>query len=95
MPTPPSPTRSRRRASIDPHERPPSPPTQTFHPSLLPNALPTDGLFSSAVGGAHYSGAHVIHRDTDIKRASFGDRSGSMELSEGRKRLLDDLHEVS
>lgn len=70
-------------------ERPPSPPTQTFHPSFLPK--PSE---FSVFGGAHYSGAKVVHRKSDIRRASFGDGHVIAELSERRKRLIDDLYEV-
>lgn len=70
--------------------RSPSPPTQTFHPSLLPKP---SGIIGSAAGGAHYSGAKVHHRRTDIQRASSG--GNSLELSERRQRLIDDLKEAS
>ena len=72
--------------SIDPEDQP----TQVFHPSFV--SKPSGGLFGSAASGAHYSGAKVHHRRTDIQRAS-GSRE-PQELSEGHKRVLDDLKEV-
>ncbi|KAH8117428.1 hypothetical protein DFH11DRAFT_1687433 [Phellopilus nigrolimitatus] len=62
-------TSTRASSSPDRHSRSPSPPSLTFHPSIVPK--PT-GIIGSAASGAHYSGAKVQHRRSDVQRASFG-----------------------
>lgn len=74
--------------------RPPSPPSQTFHPSLLSSPIPSEGLFGSAAAGAHYSGAKVAHRRSDMQRASFGTGSSGVELDDRRRQVVNDLKEV-
>ena len=69
--------------------RPPSPPTQVFHPSLVPKP---SGIIGSAAGGSHYSGAKVHHRRTDVQRASSGGHIP--EVTQHRQQLLNDLKEV-
>ncbi|KAL5533067.1 hypothetical protein ACEPAF_4843 [Sanghuangporus sanghuang] len=64
-------------------------PTQIFHPSFVPKP---SGILGSAASGAHYSGAKVHHRRTDIERASV--TRGPSEISEGHQRVLDDLKEL-
>ncbi|KAK0199206.1 hypothetical protein DFS33DRAFT_1388906 [Desarmillaria ectypa] len=39
--------------------RSPSPPSQTFHSSILPHSIPTPALLESVAGAAHYSGIKV------------------------------------
>ena len=74
-------------------QRSPSPPSQTFHPALVPT--PIAGLVGVAAGGSHYSGAKIHHRRSDVQRASFGGNVVQhIELDEQRTRILDDLKEV-
>ncbi|TDL27435.1 hypothetical protein BD410DRAFT_683936, partial [Rickenella mellea] len=69
-------------------------PTQTFHPALVPNPIPTPALLGSAAGGAHYSGAKMHHRHSDIARASFSSGGSPVELEGRRKKVMDDVREL-
>ncbi|EJD05908.1 uncharacterized protein FOMMEDRAFT_18137 [Fomitiporia mediterranea MF3/22] len=64
-------------------------PTQVFHPSFVPKP---SGILGSAASGAHYSGAKVHHRRSDVQRAS-GSRDPS-ELTESHQRIISDLSEL-
>jgi len=70
-------------------------PTQVFHPasSIIPTVV-LPNLLGSAAGGTHYSGAKVRQRRSDVRRASLGSGSRTVELDEQRSRLLDDLKEL-
>ncbi|KAL0949088.1 hypothetical protein HGRIS_009179 [Hohenbuehelia grisea] len=75
--------------------RPSSPPTQTFHPNILP--IPTPALVDSVAGAAHYSGIRVDSPDTVLKhRHSSHDRRGSqvVDLKADHHRILADLKEL-
>ncbi|KAI5124532.1 hypothetical protein M0805_003056 [Coniferiporia weirii] len=74
------------------HTTTPFPPSQTFHPSFMPK--PSSPIRSVAAG-AHYSGAKVHHRRSDVQRASFGSGDSSeAQLSERCTQILDDLDEL-
>jgi hypothetical protein len=75
--------------------RSPSPPTIAHHKSVafLPTSLPTPALVRSVAEAAHYSG---VRRPSQAERAraSFGHGMSVEGLSEGRRRVLNDLKEV-
>ncbi|KAF8964020.1 hypothetical protein BDZ97DRAFT_1817578 [Flammula alnicola] len=72
--------------------RSPSPPTQTFHPSILPRSVPTPALVESVAGGAHYAGVKV-DSDTILKHRRSSVRHHT-ELNHDHERILDDLTEL-
>ena len=79
------------------HSRSPSPPTITRHSpgSILPTSLPTPGLVRSVAEAAHYSGPVRRPSQSERTRASFGRGVSDEDISEGRRRVLSDLKEVS
>ncbi|KAF5331061.1 hypothetical protein D9619_005939 [Psilocybe cf. subviscida] len=72
---------------------PSPPPTQTFHPNILPRSVPTPALVESVAGGAHYAGAKV-DSETLIKRRRSSNKRSHTELKSDHKRVLDDLTEL-
>ncbi|KDR73464.1 hypothetical protein GALMADRAFT_72147 [Galerina marginata CBS 339.88] len=73
--------------------RSPSPPSQIFHPSILPHSVPTPALVESVAGGAHYAGAKVDSDAVLKHRRSSGTRSHTA-LKHDHQRILDDLTEL-
>jgi hypothetical protein len=72
--------------------RSPSPPSHTFHPSILPR-VPIPSLVESVAGGAHYSGVNVETESVLKRRRGSASRSHS-DLSHDHRRILDDLTEL-
>lgn len=79
--------------------QPPSP-SQTFHPSILPLALPTPALVDSVAGAAHYSGAS-IEPDTSTSSTRLRHTSSPptrhashTELKPGHHQVIADLNEL-
>ncbi|KAF9483783.1 hypothetical protein BDN70DRAFT_873399 [Pholiota conissans] len=70
--------------------RSPSPPTQTFHPSIM---LPTPALVESVAGGAHYAGVRV-DTDTVLKHRRSSSSRPHTQLAHHHERVLDDLTEL-
>lgn len=75
--------------------RSPSPPTETHHASAthVLTRLPTPALVRSVAEAAHYSGVRRPSQSERL-RASFGHGVSAEDLSDGRKRVLNDLKEV-
>ncbi|KAF9562175.1 hypothetical protein CPC08DRAFT_688059 [Agrocybe pediades] len=69
------------------------PPSQKFHPSLLPHSIPTPSLVESVAGGAHYSGVNVEPGSVLKHRRSSTARPHNV-LKHDHKRVLDDLTEL-
>jgi hypothetical protein len=69
-----------------------SPPSHTFHQSILPH-VPTPALLESVAGGAHYSGVNVEAESVLKRRRASASRSHS-DLSHDHRRILDDLTEL-
>lgn len=95
LPNMPSP----RQASIDNHEypppRPPSPPSITYHPQILPQVIPTPSLIESVAGAAHYSGVKVnTESNAHHRRRSGTATEHHTDLKEGHERLMKDLIEL-
>ncbi|KAF9264885.1 hypothetical protein L218DRAFT_862445 [Marasmius fiardii PR-910] len=75
--------------------RPASPPSQTFHPSILPRSVPTPALVESVASAAHYSGARVDTETTAHRRSSSQRRSSSHhDVKEEHRKVLEDLKEL-
>ena len=93
-------TRSHRRSSSGHSHhshtaRSSSPPSQTFHPSILPRSVPTPALVESVASGAHYSGARHVDSDTKRQRSSSDRRSsGHLDVEEHHRKVLEDLKEL-
>ncbi|KAG5645808.1 hypothetical protein DXG03_005149 [Asterophora parasitica] len=85
--------RTMSRGSSGSHARSPSPPTLTYHPTILP--LPTPALVESVAGAAHYSGIKLDH-ETSLHRRRSSHEAGDVhtELKESHKRVLKDLREL-
>lgn len=86
-------------SSSSPNHRPrsPSPPSQTFHPSILPRSVPTPALVESVAGGAHYSGIKVEHDPSKHTTHPSMDRrrsSGEVDVKADHHRVLADLQEL-
>jgi hypothetical protein len=80
-----------RRCSSSSSPRSPSPPSQTYYPSIL--TVPTPALVESAAGGAHYSGVKV---DSEMllkhrRNSSFKQHT---DIKHYHQRILDDLTEL-
>lgn len=73
--------------------RSPSPPTLTYHPTLLP--IPTPALVESVAGAAHYSGSR-IDPETALKHRRSSHEAGDIhtELKPSHRRVLRDLKEL-
>lgn len=81
-------------SEASPPPRSPSPPSQTFHPSILPHSVPTPALVESVAGGAHYSGVKV-DSDTQLKHHRTNScHQSPAELNIDHRRVLDDLKEL-
>ncbi|EDR10915.1 uncharacterized protein LACBIDRAFT_315907 [Laccaria bicolor S238N-H82] len=77
-----------------PPPRSPSPPSQTFHPSILPHSVPTPALVESVAGAAHYSGVRV-DSDTQLKHHRTNScHQSPAELNIDHRHVLDDLKEL-
>ncbi|PBK77956.1 hypothetical protein ARMSODRAFT_946796 [Armillaria solidipes] len=75
--------------------RSPSPPSQTFHSSILPHSIPTPALLESVAGAAHYSGVKVDPESLKHKRASMDRRSSTNEpVKADHQRIMADLKEL-
>ncbi|KAF8162977.1 hypothetical protein B0H34DRAFT_302165 [Crassisporium funariophilum] len=87
--------RSTSRVSSEPPNPPrsPSPPSQTYHPSILPRSVPTPALLESVAGGAHYSGIRV-DSDTALKHRRSSSQQHHTDLKEYQGRILEDLTEL-
>ena len=81
-------SRSHRQAT-----RSPSPPTQTFHPSILPHLVPTPALVESVAGGAHYAGVRV-DADSSVRHRRSSTSQSHTVLKHDHQRILDDLTEL-
>lgn len=73
--------------------RSPSPPTQTFHPSILPRSVPTPALVESVAGGAHYAGVR-LDQDTVLKHRRSTSNRHHTQLTHNHERVLNDLTEL-
>jgi DNA-directed RNA polymerase subunit N (RpoN/RPB10) len=71
--------------------RSPSPPSQTYYPSIL--SMPTPALVESAAGGAHYSGVKV-DSEMFLKHRRNNSFKRHMEIKHYHQRILDDLTEL-
>lgn len=71
--------------------RSPSPPSQTYHRSIL--TMPTPALVESAAGGAHYSGIKV-DSETLLKHRRNSSFKQHTEINHYHKRILEDLTEL-
>lgn len=79
-----------------PHRKParsPSPPSQTYHPSILPHSVPTPALVESVAGGAHYAGVKV-DSDSILKHRRSSTSQSHTVLKHDHQRILDDLTEL-
>ncbi|CAA7267652.1 unnamed protein product [Cyclocybe aegerita] len=90
--------RHHRSISRDSHGSPkpprsPSPPCQTFHPSILPRSVPTPALVESVAGGAHYAGVKV-DSDAVLRHRRSSSHRHHTELNADHQRVLDDLTEL-
>ncbi|SJL00207.1 uncharacterized protein ARMOST_03519 [Armillaria ostoyae] len=75
--------------------RSPSPPSQTFHSSILPHSIPTPALLESVAGAAHYSGVKVDPESLKHRRASMDRRSSANEpVKADHQRIMADLKEL-
>ncbi|KAK0228361.1 hypothetical protein IW262DRAFT_1264011 [Armillaria fumosa] len=75
--------------------RSPSPPSQTFHSSILPHSIPTPALLESVAGAAHYSGVKVDPEALKHRRASMDRRSSANEsVKADHQRIMADLKEL-
>lgn len=89
-----SPSRISRRSSGSPKSaRSPSPPSQTYHPSILPRSVPTPALVESVAGGAHYAGGRV-DPDSTLKHRRSNSQRHHTELKHDHRRVLEDLSEL-
>jgi hypothetical protein len=70
-----------------PPQRPPSPPSQTYHPSHLPRALPTTALLESLAGASHYSGIRV-EPDATKPRQHPERRASHAEVKHDHQRAI-------
>ncbi|TFK42914.1 hypothetical protein BDQ12DRAFT_677006 [Crucibulum laeve] len=72
-----------------------SPPSQTYHPNILPRSVPTPALVESVAGGAHYSGVRV---DSDVvlkhRRSSSHSAQKHTDLKCDHERIMKDLKEL-
>jgi hypothetical protein len=82
-------SRDTQRTSYPP-PRSPSPPSQTFHPSII---LPTPALVESVAGGAHYAGVRV-DSDAVLKHRRDSSARKHTELGHHHEPILDDLTEL-
>ena len=81
-------------SEASPPPRSPSPPSQTFHPSILPHSVPTPALVESVAGGAHYSGVRV-NSDTQLKHHRTNScHKSPAELNTNHRQVLEDLKEL-
>ncbi|KAF8061493.1 hypothetical protein FPV67DRAFT_1673130 [Lyophyllum atratum] len=85
-------TLSRGSTSSNP-PRSPSPPSLTYHPTILP--IPTPALVESVAGAAHYSGIK-LEIEAPLKRRQSSHDAGDIftELKPSHQRVLDDLKEL-
>ncbi|KAG7452691.1 uncharacterized protein BT62DRAFT_18530 [Guyanagaster necrorhizus] len=76
--------------------RSPSPPSQTFHSSILPHPIPTPALVESVAGAAHYSGVKVDPETLKHRRASIDRRETSTNepVKADHQRIMADLKEL-
>ena len=80
----------RRCSSPSSSPRSPSPPSQTYYPSIL--SMPTPALVESAAGGAHYSGVKVDSEMLKHRRnSSFKQHT---EIRHYHQRIMEDLTEL-
>jgi len=71
-----------------------SPPSLTYHPTLIPT-VPTPALVESVAGAAHYSGVKVDHEQLKKRRSSSYDAGDNhMVLKPSHSKVLDDLKEL-
>ena len=71
--------------------RSPSPPSQTYYPSIL--SMPTPALVESAAGGAHYSGVKV-DSEMLLKHRRNSSFKRHTEIEHCHQRVLEDLTEL-
>ncbi|ESK85902.1 hypothetical protein Moror_2325 [Moniliophthora roreri MCA 2997] len=73
-----------------------SPPSQTFHSSILPQSVPTPALLGSIASGAHYSGVPVDPDTIKHRRTGSDPRRSSshVDVKEDHNRVLGDLKEL-
>jgi len=73
--------------------RSPSPPSLTYHPTILP--IPTPALVESVAGAAHYSGIK-LENEPPLKHRRSSHNAGDIftELKPSHRRVLDDLKEL-
>jgi len=76
-----------------PSARSASPPTQTFHSTILPRSVPTPALVESVAGGAHYSGANM-EPDQNHRHSSHEHRQSHTEVKTDHQGVLNDLKEL-
>lgn len=76
-----------------PPPRSPSPPSQTFHPTIP--TVPTPALLESVAGGAHYSGIRVdpegLHKS---RRRRSSVQYGPEDINSDHRQIMDDLKEL-
>jgi len=77
--------------------RPPSP-SQTYHPSILPLAVPTPALLESLAGAAHYSSVNVEPDSVALRHrysSEFHRRHSSpTPVSADHEGVMEDLKEL-
>ena len=71
--------------------RSPSPPSQTYYPSIL--SMPTPALVESAAGGAHYSGVKV-DSEMLLKHRRNSSFKRHTEIEHHHQRVLEGLTEL-
>ncbi|TFK26441.1 hypothetical protein FA15DRAFT_667530 [Coprinopsis marcescibilis] len=74
--------------------RSPSPPRQTFHPSLIIKPVPTPALLESVAGAAHYSGARPEGDTGKRRRRSSAHQADIGKISADHQRIFEDLKEL-
>lgn len=75
--------------------RSPSPPTQTYHSSILPRSVPTPALVESVAGAAHYSGIRVDPVSAGKHRRRSSDHHKShVDVKADHHRVMADLREL-
>jgi hypothetical protein len=84
-----------RGSNISNPPRSPSPPSLTYHPSILPRSVPTPALVESVAGAAHYSGIRIEpESQLQHRRSSHGEHDVHSELKADHRRVLADLKEL-
>jgi hypothetical protein len=72
----------------------PSPPSLTYHRSILPQSVPTPALVESVAGAAHYSGVRVDPDTLNRRHSSHDRRASHTQVKVDHDRAMADLKEL-